>query len=256
MYRETDNYRIYNGDCLEVLDHIPAGSVDMVFADPPYRLSNDGITCKSGRFASVNKGSWDRSEGLEQDALFAREWLRRAKRVLSPAGTLWVSGTYHSIYVVAFLMAELGYSTINDIVWFKPNAPPNMSRRCFTASHETLLWAKKERPAKHVFNYGAVREMNEGKQMRSVWTIPATPKSEKRLGYHPTQKPLALLERCIIASTTEDAVVLDPFCGSGTTGVAAIMTGRRFIGIELDAAYYDLAVRRLDECQRLRSKGF
>lgn len=245
LYKKGKDFKIYHGDCLELIKKLPPNSVDMIFADPPYKLSNDGITCKSGRMASVNKGEWDRSEGFEKDYNFTKRWLKLVRRVLKPEGTIWISGTYHNIYSIAFALIELKYFIINDISWFKPNAPPNMGCRCFTASHETILWAKKDKKAKHIFNYNLVKEMNNGKQMRSVWEIPSTPKSEKQFGYHPTQKPLALLKRCILSSTNEESVILDPFCGSGTTGVAALSTRRKFIGIEIEKKFVELTAIRL-----------
>ncbi len=246
LYREERDCSLYLGDCLDEIERLPPSSVDMVFADPPYGLSNDGITCKSGRVACVNKGEWDRSQGLEADHAFAQQWLKLLRRVMKPAATIWVSGTYHVIYSVGFAMQELGYHIINDICWFKPNAPPNMSCRCFTASHETLLWAKLDRDSKHTFNYVTMKENNAGKQMRTMWEVTAPGAKEKALGSHPTQKPIALLERCILASTSEGDCVLDPFCGSGTTGVAALRHGRRFVGIERDPKYMDLTTRRIE----------
>lgn len=246
MNKIGDNWKLISGNCIEIVKQVPKNSIDMIFADPPYLLSNDGITCKSGRMASVNKGEWDKSKGLASDYSFTKRWLRLVRRVLKPEGTIWVSGTYHNIYLVAFALSELGYSIINDIVWFKPNAAPNISCKCFTASHETLLWAKKSKDAKYKFNYRIMKEMNGNKQMRSLWSIPTTPKSEKLYGKHPTQKPLALLERCILSSTDPGDTILDPFCGSGTTGVAALMLNRRFIGIELDNSFFNLAATRLN----------
>lgn len=246
LYKKTPYYKIYKGDCLDLIKKLPKQSVDMVFADPPYNLSNDGITCKSGRIASVNKGDWDKSKGLKLDYQFTKKWLKLIKRVLTPQGTVWISGTYHNIYYIAFALAELDYAIINDIAWFKPNAAPNMSCRCFTASHETLLWAKKNKKAKHYFDYNLVKKINDGKQMRSVWKIPTTPKSEKKYGNHPTQKPIELLKRCIISSTNINDTILDPFCGSGTTGVVALLSNRKFIGIEIDPSFVELTIKRID----------
>ena len=245
---------LYHGDCLEVMYSLPEESVDMVFADPPYGLSNDGFSVHSGRQVSVNKGEWDRSKGVQEDYEFHLAWLEACRRLLTPNGTIWVSGTYHSIYSCGFAMTKLGYRILNDIAWYKPNAAPNLGRRMFTASHETLIWASKSKKAKHTFNYDAMREgnfpedrfKNPGKQMRSVWGIDedstvweiTTPKkSEKTFGKHPTQKPEALLDRIVLASTKPGDVVLDPFCGSGTTGVSALRFGRTFIGIDMDRNY-------------------
>jgi len=203
----------------------------------------------------TNKGKWDRSQGIEKDFQFHKDWISACRRVLKPDGTIWVSGTYHSIYACGFALQILGFHILNDICWFKPNAPPNLSCRYFTASHETLIWARKSKKAKHTFNYELMKngEFEDklkvpGKQMRSVWAITPPRKEEKRYGKHPTQKPEALLERIILASTNEGDLVLDPFMGSGTTGVVCLKYGRRFIGIEKEKEYYDIAKRRLLDC--------
>lgn len=247
------SFTLYHGDCLEVLSGMVPESVDLVFADPPYNLSNDGVTCHAGKMVSVNKGKWDRSRGVEGDYQFHLAWLEACKRVLKPNGTLWVSGTYHSIYACGRALQQLGFHVLNDICWFKPNASPNLSCRFFTASHETLIWVRKDKKAKHTFHYGDMKNgvfagdilKAEGKQMRSVWSIPCTPPSEKTFGKHPTQKPVKLLERVILASSSKGDVVLDPFCGSGTTGVAAVMHARKFIGIEREKNFVKLSERRI-----------
>lgn len=257
--------RIYHGDCLEVMDELPQESVDMIFADPPYNLSNGGFTCHAGRAVSVNKGEWDRSRGIEKDFQFHKEWISACRRLLKLNGTIWISGTYHSIYACGFALQALGYHILNDICWFKPNASPNLSCRYFTASHETLIWARKSKKAKHVFNYDLMKKgvfpndvlKAPGKQMRSVWAITTPRKEEKRYGKHPTQKPEDLLERVILASTNEGDLVLDPFMGSGTTGVVSIRHGRRFIGIEKERQFYEIAKKRLaDEIASKRSSLF
>jgi site-specific DNA-methyltransferase (adenine-specific) len=263
-YATVGQATLFLGDAVEVLSRMPPESVDMVFADPPYGLSNGGFTVSSGKQVSVNKGDWDRSKGLEEDFNFHFSWLAACQRVLKPNGTLWVSGTYHSIYACGFAMQMLGYRILNDIVWYKPSAPPNLGRRMFTASHETLVWASKSKKAKHIFNYQIMREgdfpsdrfKKPGRQMRSLWEAfdaretvwPVSPakKREKSFGRHPTQKPHALLERVVLATTNEGDIVLDPFCGSGTTGVVSVENGRRFIGIDSDRAFLrDLAVKRI-----------
>lgn len=250
-----NNCRLFLGDCLETLPKLPPESVDTVFADPPYGLSNDGFTCQSGRAVSVNKGKWDRSLGIEKDFEFHRKWIAACRQALKPNGTIWISGTYHSVYACGFALQALGYHILNDICWYKPNASPNLSCRFFTASHETLIWARKDKKGKHTFNYEAMKNGDfakdalkiPGKQMRSVWAVGAPRSEEKRHGKHPTQKPEALLERIILASTSEGDVVLDPFMGGGTTGVAALRLGREFIGIELEKEYFDVAKKRLDD---------
>lgn len=206
---------------------------------------------------SVNKGDWDRSAGPEADFEFHRTWIAACHRKLRPGGTIWISGTYHSIYQCGFALQMGGWHVLNDVSWFKPNASPNLSCRMFTASHESLIWARTSKKDKHVYNYKDMKHGNwhdrdpikkEDKQMRSVWSIPLTKKSEKRHGPHPTQKPEALLERVILASTNEGDIVLDPFCGSGTTGAVALRHGRRFIGIDMDAGFLnDIARPRLED---------
>ena len=261
----SDGCEIHLGDCLAIMSQLPPESVDMIFADPPYNLSNDGFTCHAGRAVSVNKGEWDRSRGIKEDFEFHKEWISACRRLLRPNGTIWISGTYHSIYACGFALQALGYHILNDICWFKPNASPNLSCRYFTASHETLIWARKMKEAKHVFNYELMKNgpfTNDilkvpGKQMRSVWAITAPRKEEKRHGKHPTQKPEALLERVILASTNEGALVLDPFMGSGTTGVVSVRHERRFIGIEKERRFYDIAKKRLaDEIELKRYSLF
>jgi site-specific DNA-methyltransferase (adenine-specific) len=237
------------------METLPAGSVDLIFADPPYNLSNGGFTCQSGRRASVDKGNWDVSRGIEEDFSFYLRWIESCRRVLKDEGTIWISGTYHSIYACGYALQRAGYHILNDICWFKPNAPPNLSGRYFTASHETLIWARKSPDARHTFNYELMKGgswhgndplKKENRQMRSVWSIPAPKKAEKIHGKHPTQKPLALLRRIICASTNEGDLVLDPFTGSSTSGIAARLENRRFIGIDTNTEYLDLSVRRAE----------
>jgi site-specific DNA-methyltransferase (adenine-specific) len=255
-------WALVHGDCLAALEALPPHSVDVAFADPPYLLSNGGTTCQSGRRASVNKGRWDASQGVAEDHAFQARWLEAVRRVLKPSGTLWVSGTQHVIFSIGFAMQELGYHLLNTVTWYKPNASPNLACRFFTHSTEILLWASpsRERPLRHRFNYQAMKAANGGKQMRDLWAICQPPEAggeqvvwslptpgprEKVHGRHPTQKPVALLERVLAASAAEGDLVLDPFSGSGTTGVAALRAGCRFVGIERDRGYVDLAARRL-----------
>ena len=257
---QQDSVTLYGGDCLDIMAQLPEESVDMVFADPPYNLSNGGITCHAGRMVSVDKGQWDRSSGPAQDHEFTLRWLSACRRVIKDDGSIWVSGTMHNIYSVGFALQELGFKLLNDITWFKPNASPNLSCRYFTHSHETLIWAARSPESRHVFNYDTMREMAGGKQMRSYWRdIPTDPeppdvwvegtprREEKTHGKHPTQKPVALLSRVILSSTHEGDTVLDPFAGSSTTGVAAIRHGRAFIGIESEPEYLELSAHRLEE---------
>lgn len=247
------NVILFNKNCFDILSHIPENSVDMIFADPPYFLSNGGITCHAGKRVSVNKGKWDISNGLEENYIFTQRWLRECQRILTQNGTIWVSGTSHIIYTVGSAMQSLGYKILNNIAWFKVNPPPNLSCRYFTHSTETIIWAAKNKNSKHCFNYELMRKLNNGKQMLSMWSIKAPPTEEKKYGKHPTQKPLKLLDRIVLASTKTGDVVLDPFCGSGTTGIAAYRENRKFIGIELEEEYLKLSIKRLkDEFRTFR----
>jgi site-specific DNA-methyltransferase (adenine-specific) len=245
---------IYLGDCLDVLARLPEDSIEVVFADPPYFLSNGGITCHAGRMVSVNKGKWDRSRGADENHEFNRAWLEACQRVLTPNGTIWVSGTSHVIHSVGFAMQQLRFKLLNDITWVKPNPPPNLSCRYFTHASETVIWAAKNGRSKHVFNYKLMRELSGGKQMKSVWGLPAPSRDEKRFGKHPTQKPLALLERIILASSNEGDTVLDPFMGSGTTLIAATHLHRKTIGVEMSGEYVEKALRRLSEPEQESAK--
>lgn len=240
--------RLYHGDAFELMASIQDDTVDCVWTDPPYFLSNDGITCVAGKMVKVNKGEWDRSNGLENDHEFNLAWLAECYRILKPAGTIWVSGTVHVYLSVGMAMLQLGYRILNDIIWQKPNPPPNLGRRCFTHSTETVLWATKaEKGSKHryTFNYALMREENGGRQMKTVWTMPPPRQDEKQYGKHPTQKPVSLIDRCIRASTSTGDLVFDPFSGSGTTGVAALALGRRYLGAELSEEYCALSRSRL-----------
>ena len=241
---------LYAGDMLRVLGEMPDASVDCVWTDPPYKLSNGGITCVAGRMVSVDKGEWDKSDGLELDHQFNLDWVAACRRVLRPTGTIWVSGTLHLYPSVGMALLQNGFRLLNDIVWEKPNPPPNLGRRTFTHSTEVVLWAsraQKGEPHKYTFNYDAMRRENGGTQMRTVWRVAPPSRDEKRLGKHPTQKPVALIARCIRASTRPGEVVLDPFAGSGSAGVAALREGRRFVGVEAQSEYVEMAQRRLED---------
>ena len=244
---------LYRMDALALMQSMPENSVDCICTDPPYLLSNGGITCIAGRMVSVNKGEWDRSRGLQLDHEFNLSWLSECHRILKPAGSIWVTGTVHIYLSIGMAMMQLGFRILNDITWEKTNPPPNLGCRCFAHSTETLLWATKARKGskhKHIFNYQAMKAENDGKQMKTVWKFPAAGKGEKVFGKHPTQKPVALIKRCLRATTNEGDLVLDPFAGSGTTGVAATELGRRFVLCEHDSTYADLITNRLDAALR------
>ena len=254
-YFIKDSFVLFHNDCLKILEQIPDNSIDMIFADPPYFLSSGSFTCHNGKMVSVKKGDWDLTNGTKKNFEFHLAWTKACRRILKPGGTIWISGTYHSIYQCGFALEINGFHILNDIAWFKPNASPNLSCRFFTASHETLIWARKEKKAKHKFNYGLMKNGNwpedfikkPNLQMRSVWAISPPKNGEKKFGKHPTQKPIDLLVRIILASTDKGNVVLDPFAGSSTTGLAAILNDRKFIGIDMEKKYLDLSIKRLKE---------
>ena len=263
IYFKSRGVRLYKADVLRALKTLKSESVDLIFADPPYNLSNGGFTCHAGRRVSVNKGQWDSSRGTAEDFQFHNQWIQACRRVLKPEGSLWVSGTYHSIYACGVALQQQAWHIVNDICWFKPNAAPNLSCRMFTASHETLIWARKNKKSKHIFNYDFIKNADwaddfikkPNKQMRSVWVIGTPKNAEKTYGKHPTQKPVALLERIVLACTHKGDVVCDPFCGSATTGVAALKHGRQFIGIDAEQQYLDeLAIPRLQDVRISRGR--
>ncbi|HST52179.1 MAG TPA: site-specific DNA-methyltransferase [Pyrinomonadaceae bacterium] len=236
---------LYRGDALELLKKAKDSHFDLIFADPPYFLSNDGITCHAGRMVSVNKGVWDKAATFEEIHKFNLVWLEECRRLLKPNGSIWVTGTAHNIYSVGFAMQMLGFKILNDIAWYKVNPPPNLSCRYFTHATETILWARRNPKARHTFNYAEMKRENRDRQMQSLWQIKPPAPREKRYGKHPTQKPEALLDRIIRASTNPHDLVLDPFCGSGTTGTVCARTGRHFVGFELDKDFLEAAAKRI-----------
>lgn len=246
-YYDKDDFKLILGDSLEVLKNIKPKSIDMIFADPPYFLSNDGITCSGGKMVSVNKGEWDKAIDFKEKYEFNSEWINLCKAVLKDNGTIWISGTMHNIYSIGMALEENGFKIINNITWRKLNPPPNISCRAFVHSTETILWAKKDiKNVKYKFNYDTMKKLNNNKQMKDVWETSLTKPSEKKCGKHPTQKPIELLEKIIMASTDEDYLILDPFNGSGTTGIVASRLNRKYIGIEKEKEYLDLTIKRLE----------
>jgi site-specific DNA-methyltransferase (adenine-specific) len=241
---DDGKFILYNADCISVMSDLEDNMFDMIFADPPYFLSDGGTTCKNGKRESVDKGKWDSKLSTQAMHEFNKQWLEQCQRLLKPNGTIWVSGTHHNIFSVGYAMQELDYKVLNEITWQKPNPPPNLACRYFTHSTETIIWAAKNKKSKHVFNYDDMKKENNNKQMKSVWAICAPGKSEKECGKHPTQKPLALLERIIKASTNENDLILDPFAGSSTTGIAAVKLNRKFVGIELEKEFFNLSKLR------------
>ena len=246
-YKSLDrNFTLIKGDCIELLNKFEF-KFDMIFADPPYHLSNNGFSVQSGKKVSVNKGIWDKSQGYEKDYLFDREWLSVCRNKLKDNGTIWISGTYHNIFSIARCLTELDFKILNCITWVKTNPPPNLSCRYFTHSAEYILWARKNSKNPHFYNYELMKEINGGTQMRDVWNLPSIAKWEKSCGKHPTQKPLCVLSRIIQASTKEEAWILDPFTGSSTTGIAANLLGRRFLGIDINDEFLQISKARKEE---------
>ena len=245
FYFEESSFKLIDDDTFNSLKQFEPKSFDMIFADPPYFLSNDGITCSGGKMVSVNKGKWDKGLNVNDKYEFNKKWIHECYRVLKDEGTIWISGTLHNIYSIGMALEQEGFKIINNITWQKTNPPPNLACKTFTHSTETILWAKKDLPkTKYKFNYDLMKKINGNKQMKDVWTTSLTKPSEKKQGKHLTQKPLELLERIILASTNENDIILDPFCGSSTTGIAATKLNRQFIGIDNEKEYLDLSIRR------------
>ena len=261
-YYDKDDFTLYKGDCNRVMSQLESKSIDMIFADPPYFLSSGGISCSHGKQVSVDKGEWDKSLDIIERLKYHRKWIKKCREVLKDNGTIWVSATLHSVYAIGVALEMEGFSIINNIIWQKTNPSPNLACRCFTHSTETVIWARKQltpkKKGKHTFNYELMKEENGGKQMKDVWSFDdtlepefyissVTPKSEKKEGKHPTQKPMGLLNRIIEASTKEGDLILDPFNGSGTTGISAKILGRRYIGIEKEKEYLDISIKRYEK---------
>ncbi len=259
MKKTEDNRAIFPsgelifGDCVHELKKIRSGTVNMIFADPPYFLSNGGISCHSGKQVCVDKGDWDKERDSKKIQSFTINWISECKRVLDPNGTIWITGTFHNIFEIGCIIKELNFKILNVVTWVKKDPPPNLSGRMFTHSAEFIIWAKKNPYSKQIYNLEQMSNMNGGKPMTDVWTLPHVAKSEKSFGYHPTQKPLILLERIIISCTRENALVLDPFSGSGTTAVTAITKRRRFIGIENNEKFFEMSLKRISYYSQLNN---
>ena len=238
-----NDFTLLKGDCRKVLPNLPY-RFKMIFADPPYFLSNGGVSVQSGKAVIVDKGEWDVSRGRDADWSFNYEWLKICRDKLTEDGTIWVCGTFHNIYSVAKVMEELGYRILNAITWQKTNPPPNISCRFFKHSTEMIIWARRSRKVPHCYNYELMHKLAGDRQMTDVWRMSAIAPWEKTCGKHPTQKPLSLVVRAILACTDPGELVLDPFSGSGTTGIAANLVGRSFIGIEKEDKFLAMASKR------------
>ena len=257
---EKENFTLYQGDSFKLLKCFDVKTFDFIFADPPYFLSSGGISCQNGKQVCVDKGEWDYTKTIEDKIKYHRKWISLCRNVLKDNGTIMISSTLHSVYAIGVALEMEGFSIINNIIWKKTNPTPNLACRCFTHSTETIIWARKQltlkKKGKHYFNYDEMKTENGGKQMKDVWEFEpepeifessTTPRSEKKQGKHPTQKPLLLLERILLAATKEGDVVLDPFNGSGTTGIACKRLNRTFVGIDFDIKYLKLTKKRFEE---------
>ena len=248
---KNKDFYLLHGDSMNLLNQFDH-RFDMVFADPPYFLSNNGLSIQSGKIVSVNKGNWDKSGGFDAVNEFNRQWLSLVKDKLKDNGTIWISGTMHNIFSIAQILQELDFKILNAVTWQKTNPPPNFSCRFFTHSTEQIIWARKMPKVPHYYNYELMKELNGGKQMKDVWELPSIAPWEKKCGKHPTQKPLAVLTRAILASTKPNAWILDPFAGSSTTGIAANLLGRRYVGIDQEKQFLEISKKRRLEIEDLK----
>ena len=233
---------LYNGDCIEIMKTLPNDSIDMIFADPPYFLSNGGLSIHSGKVVSVNKGEWDKKENYEDTKKFTNEWISECKRLLKTGGSIWISGTQHNIFNIHEVLIDLEFKINNIVIWHKIDPPPLIYKNKFQFSYEFIIWASKGKAK--TFNYDEMYKINN-QEMHDVWNLPAVTMKEKKYGYHPTQKPEKLLKIIIQATSNINDVILDPFMGSGTTGIVSKRLKRRFVGIEKDKTFYNLAYNRI-----------
>ncbi len=239
-------FSLYQGDCNEILPQFK-GKFDLIFADPPYFLSNDGLSIQSGKIVSVNKGEWDKREKVNDIDFFNMQWIKNARDALKPTGSIMISGTYHNIFSLGRILQKLDFKILNLITWQKTNPPPNFSCRYLTHSSEQIIWARKSVKYKHIFNYEILKKLNGNKQMRDIWSFSAIAPWEKINGKHPTQKPLNLLVRLILMASNKDSLICDPFSGSSSTGIAANLLGRKFIGIEKEDEFIKMSIARKKE---------
>ena len=250
--------RILVGDCVELMGRLPEASIDMVFADPPYNLQlrNELLRPENTSHVDAVDDDWDKFADFAAYDSFTRAWLTAARRVLKPNGTLWVIGSYHNIFRIGTALQDLGYWLLNDVIWLKTNPMPNFRGKRFTNAHETLIWAARDQKSRATFNYDSLKAMNEDLQMRSDWLLPLCTGPERLTDaggrkLHPTQKPEALLHRCILAASNPGDTILDPFFGTGTTGAMARRLGRHFVGLERERGYADAARARIAQVRPL-----
>ena len=252
-YYHDNDITLYLGDVINILLKLKTKNVNpiSIFADPPYFLSGDGYTVSNGKIVSVKKGMWDELKDGDTLYEFNKAWLKACRDIMPRNGSIWISGTFHNIFNIARILEELKFKLLNAVVWNKTNPPPNFTKRFFTHSSEIILWARKEDKTPHYFNYDLMKELNNGKQMQDVWRLPAIAPWEKVHGKHPTQKPLSVLARIILASSQEGELILDPFTGCSTTGIAANIFGRKYIGIDNNKEYLDISIRRVEELKNM-----
>jgi site-specific DNA-methyltransferase (adenine-specific) len=254
-YKSPNNdFTIIQGDCVDILSTFKF-EFDMIFADPPYFLSNGGISYQSGQVVCVDKGDWDKPTTPEEMDAFNLKWLSACRDHMKDNATIWISGTHHNIFSVQQQLLKLGFKILNVITWAKTNPPPNISCRYFTYSTEFIIWARKSQKVAHYYNYKLMKELNGNKQMTDVWHLPAISRWEKSCGKHPTQKPLGVLARLIQASTQPGAWILDPFNGSATTGIAASLLGRRYLGLELETEFLSMSKARREELEDIKIRS-
>lgn len=255
IFLENSSSVLIHGDCLDVLGQLETQSVDLVIADPPYFLSNGGSTFVHGSVKNVDKGSWDRSRGVKKDFEFHLGWIRAVKKIMKPDASIWVSGTFHSIFQCGFALQASGFKILNEVIWMKEKITPNFSKKFFTASHESFIWSVLSESEKFIYNYDDMKKYFDDidflkladRQMHTVWRMSGVSEQEKKYGVHPTQKPVKLYERIILATSKEGDMVLDPFCGSGSSGVASLMLKRKYTGIDLSPDYLEIAKRRIKD---------
>jgi site-specific DNA-methyltransferase (adenine-specific) len=249
FFQSKDNsFKLFHGDTINLLPRIEE-NFDMVFADPPYFLSNGGNTIQNGKIASVNKGEWDKLIQFTSVYGFNHTWLKLVRDRMKEDATIWVSGTIHNIFSIGQALINLDFKILNVIVWKKSNPPPNLSCRVFTHSTELIIWARKHQKVAHYFDYHSLKRMNGNRQMKDVWELPSVGLWEKSCGKHPTQKPLSLLKRIVLASTKPNDWILDPFAGSCTAGIAASLFERSYIGIDQQQEYLEIGKKRKSEIE-------
>jgi site-specific DNA-methyltransferase (adenine-specific) len=253
-YKSVDKkFNLLYGDCFKLLTEFDF-KFNLIFADPPYFLSNNGLSVQNGKIVSVNKGDWDKSYGIDYIYEFNFQWLSLVREKMKDDATIWISGTVHNIFSIGQILNNLDFKILNLITWEKSNPPPNFSRRYFTHSSEIVIWARKYKDVPHYYNYDLMKIINDNKQMKDIWKLPAVAKWEKSCGNHPTQKPLSLLTRIILSSTKENDWVLDPFAGSSTTGVAANLQNRKYLGIDKEIEYLEISKNRKLEIENLKKR--